>query len=44
MADFDISSILSSLSPDDIENIKNVASNLFSSQEKNNPTYQILTI
>ena len=34
MADFDIGAILNSLSPDDIENIKNVASNFLGSQEK----------
>lgn len=34
MADFDIGAILNSLSPDDIENIKNVASSFLGSQGK----------
>lgn len=41
MADFDIGSILSSLSPDDIENIKSIASRLLGSKgEENAPPQQ----
>ena len=36
MADFDIGAILNSLSPDDIENIKNVASSFLGSQDGTN--------
>ena len=38
MADFDINAILNSLSPQDIENIKQAASGIFGNQENSEPT------